>query len=159
MAIRDKLFQFCDDYDVTSIDTSSTAVTDVARVGKGKDHLGSSDTLDIGEGGELWFYCLVQTALTASSSATFTAQLMHHTAASVASGSVLLTATTAKLSSSSATSSANAGDYLLRAKVPAGTINEYVGCVVKASADKMAGGTIAAWISSAAESTIAQKSP
>jgi hypothetical protein len=159
MAIRDKIFQFCDDYSVSSIATSVTAVTDIARIGKGKDHLGSSDTLDIGEGGDLWFNVLVQTALTASSSATFTARLYHHTAASIASGSILLTATTAKLSSTSATSSADAGDYLIRTKVPAGTINEYLGCCVVASADKMAGGTIAAWISSGADSTIAQKSP
>ena len=151
--ILDKILTFGDDDAIAAV-TSAGALADFyADMGTQKDKLypltHSSSNIgspDYGEGGDIWFNALITTALKASSSATFTISLVTHSSAtSLASGTVLLTKTTAALSSASATSSYDAGDYLIRAKVPAGC-KRYIGVLYDASADKLSAGAISSWL-------------
>jgi len=153
--ILDKLLVFGSDDAIAAVATSSVAADYVCDMGTKKTykfpltHASSSiGSPDYGEGGDLWYHALVTTSLKASSSATFTIALKTlSTSASIASaGTTLLTATTAALGSTSATAGATAGDYLIRAKVPAGA-QRYLATVYVASADKIASGNISSWLS------------
>jgi len=153
--IQDKILIFGEDDSIAAVASSSVVADYYADLGTKKSYLyrlsksstsHNSMSLDYGEGGDLWYHALVTTALKASSSATFTVKLMTYSTASIDSGTTLLTHTTGKLSSTSATSSADAGDYLIRAKVPTG-VKRYIGTVYVASADKMSAGKVSSWIS------------
>lgn len=154
--ILDKLLVFGDDDAVAAVTSTATLSDFYADMGTKKNHTyplthaASSivNTADYGEGGDLWFNALVTTKLLADgSSPTFTIALVTHSSAtSLASGTVLLTKTTAALGTTSATSGADAGDYLIRAKVPTGA-KRYLGCLYDASADKIKSGNITSWLS------------
>lgn len=153
--ILDKLLIFGSDDSVAAVTSSATLSDYYADMGTKKNHKyhlthaasSVTNTADYGEGGDLWFNALVTTSLKASSSATFTVALVTYSSAtSLASGTVLLTKTTSALHASNATTGATAGDYLIRAKVPAGA-QRYLGCLYDASADKISAGKISSWLS------------
>ena len=153
--ILDKILVFGDDDAMAAI-TSTAALQDFyADMGQKKNHTyhlthksSSITSNDYGEGGDLWYNVLVTTRLLADGSTpSFTVSLVTHSSAtSLASGTVLLTKTIASLHSATAVTDGDAGDYMIRAKVPTGCLR-YIGSLVACSADKMASGNITSWLS------------
>ena len=139
MSIKDFKLEMCNDEALGTSQAGATLIGDYIDLGAMKDAWGSAITPDIGEAGELWLNVKVSTAITSSGSPAVTVALYHHTAAAVASGAVLMTHT--------AVGETVAGVTLIRAKLPAGTINRYLGiCPAIVTADLTAG-SVDAWIS------------
>lgn len=139
MSIRDARLLMCDGTAVTGSPAAAALKGDYIDFGAQRDYYDTAETPDVGEGGNLWWTAKVTTAI-AGASSVVTVALYSHTTAAVASGSALLTAT--------ATAGATAnGTTLIRAKLPAGTINRYVGTVVTIASAAVSAGAIDSWIS------------
>lgn len=138
MSIRDARLMMCNGTSAIQNVGGPTLIGDYIDLGAQRDFYDSAKTPDIGEGGNLWLTVKVTTTLVGASSVV-TFALYHHTAAAVASGAALIT--------SADVGEATAGTTVIRQKLPAGTINRYLGiCLTVASANQTAG-VVDAWIS------------
>jgi len=133
----------CDGTAVTGSPAAAALKGNYIDFGAQRDFYDAAKTPDVGEGGNLWWTAKVTTAI-AGASSVVTVALYSHTTASVASGTALLTA--------AATAGATAaGTTLIRAKIPAGTVQRYVGTVVTIGSAAVSAGAIDSWISTDSE--------
>jgi len=140
MSIIDNALRMCDD---TALGTSIAAAAlkgSYIDLGAMRDYYDNALTPDVNEGGNLWWNVKVSTAITTAGSPVVTIALYDHTAAGVASGSALVTADTI-------TAAQSAGYTVIRTKIPAGTVNRYVGTVVTIASAALTAGSIDSWIS------------
>jgi hypothetical protein len=129
--------------DGTSIAGSAGAVTLIGSVidlGAGRNFYDTAQTQNPGEAGNVWLNVKVSTAITGASSTT-TIALYHHTTASVASGAALI-------SKAGVTPTLGVAGYtVIRQKLPAGTINRYLGICKDIDTAAVSAGAIDAWLS------------
>ena len=140
MSIIDSKLLFGIEKTLASISASSNSyIGDTINFGAGRDFYDTALTPDVGEGGNLWLtvYCDGEDFASAGSPVV-TIDLHASAASSMGSPSTLLTFVTDK--------TPNDGDVIGRAKLPAGTIKQYVGLNV-ATTNALTGGKISAWIS------------
>ena len=139
MSIKDAVLSMCDG---TALGTSIAGAAlkgDYIDLGAQRDFYDGAKTPDIGEGGNLWWNCYLTTSVVSSASPVITIALYHHTTASVASGAALITGATVLEEA--------AGKMIARTKLPAGTINRYLGTVVTIASAAITAGAIDSWIS------------
>ena len=139
MSIKDARLSMCDGTSIVGSSAAAALYGDYIDFGAQRDFYDTALTPNPGEGGNLWWNCKVTTAI-AGAGSKVTVALYHHTAAGVASGAALATGTV----TSAATA---AGTVLARVKIPAGTINRYVGTVVTIASAAISAGAIDSWIS------------
>ena len=137
--IIDSKLEFSDAQALTASASATTVSTNVVDLGTGKNAWGSAVTLDIGEGGELEFNLMVDTAIAVDSSGNVTVTLVSKAAdASISSGAT--THATLTLSDGDAAGSKQS------IGVPSGTINRYVGVLYAAGSDAVTGGKVNAFL-------------
>ena len=141
MSIIDAKLEMCDNIALGTTAGANALIGDVIDLGARRNFYDAAVTGDIGEAGDMWLNVKVSTLLASSGSATCTVALYHHTTAAVASGAIVsgMTATTG--------ASSAAGTTLIRAKLPAGTINRYIGICSDIDTAALTAGSVDAWIS------------
>jgi hypothetical protein len=136
----DSKLEFSDAQVISCSSASASISTNVFQMAALKDAWGTAITHDIGNGGELVANVQIATVLNASSY--IVAKLYSHTAAGVTSGTVLGTATFA---------AAAAAGTQKSIRVPAGTVQKYVGMEYSVVGSNMTTGAVDAWLSLDAE--------
>jgi len=133
MAIIDSKLEFSDAQSLVASASAVTVSTNVVDFSTLKDGWGAAITPDIGEGGDLEFNVLIDTAIAvAGSSGTVSITLVSKAGdASISSGA------TTHVTISAAEAAAAGTKY--HAYVPAGTINRYVGVLYTGSGAVTAG--------------------
>lgn len=140
MAILDAKFIFGIEKTLASISASSNAnIGDVINIGVGRDFYDTVLTPNIGEGGNLWLNVKCDGEDFASAGSPVVTIDLHASAAeAMSSPTTLLTVVTDK--------TPNSGDNIYRAKIPAGTVKQYLALNVATTA-ALTAGKISAWIS------------
>lgn len=143
MSIKDARLSMCEGTAIgTSVAASVVLKGNYIDLGAQRDFYDGARTPNIGEAGNLWLNVKVTTAVTSSgSSAAVGIFLYHHTTASIASGAALISAT------GLAKGTMVAGYTVIRQKLPAGTINRYLGICTTIDSSALTAGAIDAWIS------------
>ena len=139
MSIKDAVLSMCDGTALGTSIASAALKGDYIDLGAQRDFYDGAKTPDIGEGGNLWWNCYLTTSVASSASPVITIALYHHTTASVASGAALITGASVL--------EVAAGKMIARTKLPAGTINRYLGTVVTIASAAITAGAIDSWIS------------
>lgn len=142
MSIRDARQMMCNGTSAIQNIGGPTLIGDYIDLGAQRDFYDTAKTPDIGEGGNLWLTVKCTTTFVGASTVA-TVALYHHTAAAVASGAALIT--------SADVGECTAGTTILRQKLPAGTINRYLGICLTIASTNQTAGAIDAWISVDAE--------
>lgn len=146
MAIIDKKLELCDAQTLVGAISSDVLSTEL-DLGIGYDGWGQSRTPDIGEGGDLYLNVrMAGTTALAPATHTGTLYLYTHTATTVKSGTLLATKAVA--------ASSAGGTSLWRLKIPAGTVQRYLGLVYTANATTCTAGALDAWIGLDSESEV-----